>query len=256
MLAAGMAHAKRAAIPAWDTCRADSEGEARRLLERACDAVGGRSAWLELPPVAASLIQEWSALAESWRPPMPEADARFTVHFEQDKARVDFSDPAGTCWAHDSREGWSGARGRRTYTHAAQAHLMVPTFKWFAAMPHKLLDPSAEHRLWRAPDRNRGGQVLVRFGTDNGQTGDQMLATLSPTDQRILRLTFTARELDAQVVGSAHFERWQPVGGLTLPSKVTVDLNAPVEVAEAQQLRFEGWRTIRVPDDFFEKPQQ
>lgn len=245
-------------LPTWADAIPGTESDARRGLEDACDAVGGRSSWLGLPAVTAALTDTWSRAARAWRPPTPEGAARFTVHFEQDKARIDFADPAATCWGHDSREGWTASKGSRTYADAHHAERVVPTLKWFAAMPHKLLDPGVEARLWRPrgvdPASPTDVQVLVRFGTEGGRTGDRMMATLRRADRRLIRLAYTARAFGENIVGMAEYVAWSEVDGVLLPSEVMVGLHAPAPIARAQHIRFEGWTVAPVPASFFEKP--
>lgn len=240
-------------VPAWTQPDPRSEAKARALLERSSNQAGGRDAWLALPPVSATLTDTWSRAAMAFRPPTPDAPARFTIHFEQDKARIDFLDTESTCWGFDSREAWTSRLGLRTYTHVHHAARTVPALKWFAAMPHKLLDPDVQAQMFPGAS-SAGPQVLVQFGTQGNRTGDRMLASFSSRDGTLVKLAYTARELGETVMGLAEFATWERVEGVQLPSEVKVGLLSPAALDLVQRVQFKNWTRADVAEDHFEKP--
>ena len=199
------------------------------------------------------MTDTWSRAASALRPPTPDAPARFTVHFEQDKARLDFRDAQSTCWGHDSREAWTSRNAQRDYTHVRHAARAVPMLKWFAAMPHKLLDPGVQAQRVGLSS-SAGPQVLVQFGTHDNRTGDRMLATFRPHDGGLVKLAYTARAFGEHVMGLAEFVSWEIVEGVRLPAEVSVSLLSPVPLNLAQHLQFKGWALAEVAADYFEKP--
>jgi len=210
---------------------------------------GGRAAWDRLPCLTCRLDTAWAPAARMWRPPMPKSTApRLTLDFRRDKARLDFHDPAGTAWGHDSVGAWAARQGQRTYDSIHHIARALPVLKWYAAMPHKLLDPGVSHRiLSTAPDR-----VLVKFGTHNGQTGDRMLATFA--SGRLATLHHTARAFGDNVAAVARFESWSELEGVALPTSVRVSLTSPTAIQDAQVVRYLDWQVAKPVPGFFEKP--
>jgi hypothetical protein len=170
------------------------------------------------------------------------------VNFRQDKARLDFSDERVTSWGHDSVEAWSARKGRRTYDEVSTASKVVPALKWYAAMPYKLLDPSVLHRMMPGSL----GQILVQFDTDQGRSGDRMLASFR--DGLLRELCHTARALHPDAVATARYVSWEDVEGVQLPAEIRVDLIAPIAIQDVQVLRFAGWRPSTHPASHLEKP--
>jgi hypothetical protein len=239
-------------MPRWGTPSPDQLARGRVALADWVARHGGRSTWEALPPLATPVEVKWSSTARIWRPPLPASDrpATLTVHFVLDKARVDFHDPHHTSWGHDSQTAWVSEDGRRTYPSVIHAQRVVPSLKWYAAMPHKLLDPSTQLQLVE----DRLDRVAIRFSTEGGQTGDEMLAEFE--DGRLRRLFHTAREFGGAVRAVATFERWQTVAGVLLPELVRVALLSPAPVRDVQTFHFTGWKVVQPPSRFFEIPSE
>ena len=235
-------------MPRWGEPDSDALADGRRALDHHVQRLGGRAAWESLPTLACDVAVSWSAAARMWRPPMPSSVGTLYVHFGLDKARLDFAHESSVSWAHDSVSAWTSANGARTYEHVHHAARVVPTLKWYAAMPYKLLDSGVQHRV----PEGQPDQVLVQFGTTGGQTGDRMLATFA--DDQLVELQHTARGLGEQVVAAARFGPGTPFAGMWLPSEVRVTLRAPAPIRDAEVIRFSRWRTASVGAGFFEIP--
>ena len=238
------------AVPWAQPTPADAQ-RGRAVLENHVDAHGSRDRWLGLPALVCELDVAWTTAARMVLPAMPDfqTGARLAVNFEADKARLEFGDPARTCWGFDSREAWSSRGDQRTYEHLHQVDRVVRALAWYASMPHKLLDPGVLHAVI---DGTSASEVAVGFGTSSGQTGDQMLASFA--SGRLVRLRHTARGLGAEVRADARFVRWQTVRGVQLPSEVRISLEAPVAVADGQVVTYRNWRPDTEHPAAFEKP--
>lgn len=223
----------------------------REVLEKQLESHGSRERWLALPPLVCDLEVAWMAAARMVLPAIPEIQpgASLAVNFEADKVRLDFNDAGDTRWGFDSREAWSSRGDDRTYGQLHQVDRIVRILAWYASMPHKLLDPDVLHRV---VDGTSDSQVAIGFGTSGGQTGDQMLAYFA--SGRLIRLRHTARGLGAEVRAEARFMRWQAVRGVQLPAEVSVSLEAPMAVVDAQVMRYRNWRPYTKLPSAFEKP--
>ena len=237
-------------LPAWGTPSERERAVGRAALRQWVDGHGGRAAWESLSAVRCEVESEWAAAGRMWGPPLPVGTAlpRLTVDFRADKARLDFDDRSGSRWGFDSTEAWTADARGRTYPDAHHAARVLPTLKWYAAMPHKLLDPGVRHRLVDGDP----AAVLIQFSTARGQTGDTMLASFR--QGRLASLRHTARALGDGVRAEARFVDWSQVGTVWLPREVHVSLLAPAAIQDVQKLRFVGWSAASVPPGFFEKP--
>ncbi len=223
----------------------------RAALERWVDRHGGRNRWSDLPPLTCEVTLGWAATARMLLPNTPETGprTRFSVHFEADKARLDFGDSRESCWGFDSREAWTSEGGLRTYGQVAQVDRFVRAIAWYASMPHKLLDPAVQHVLVNG---DSDAHIGIGFGTEGGRTGDRMQALFEAG--RLVLLRHTARDLGAEIQAAARFLRWQEVQGVWVPAEVRVSLEAPVAIQDAQVLGFQDWRPFEASSTGFEKP--
>ncbi len=205
---------------------------------------------MALAPSCCNLTVDLAPGAKMFLPAMPQVGAGIglALDFQADKARLDFHDPAETCWGYDSLEGWSSEQGRRTYTPARTLERVVRSIAWYASMPHKLLDPGVLHTVL---DRN-GEQIAIGFGTVGGQTGDRMWATFA--SDRLIRLRHTAYGISDTILVSAEYDGWEQLGTVLLPGRVRVSLEAPVELGDVQILTMRDWRLHPRPANLFEKP--
>jgi len=237
-------------VPGWGSPTPEERERGRKRLEDWIDMSGGRRRWSDLPVLRCGLDLAWPPGVAIWRPPFPSSAVRpeLTAHFHRDKARLDFADPAGTRWGHDSVEAWVGTERGRSYDHIPWADRVVSVLKWYAAMPHKLLDPLVEVRVLPGA----GDQLLLQFPQTHGQTGDRMMVRFA--DGRLIQLQHTARAFGEEVRVVAHYIDWMTVRGVRLPSEVQAEVVAPMRVRGRIRIRYLDWEVRTVSADFFEKP--
>ncbi len=224
----------------------DATASAPQLrLRHAVDQLGGRAAWLDLPPLVSRLLIQGPLLSQLRLPGA--ASMAFSVHFEQDEARVDGTATPPWTWGYDGVDAWTATNGRRTDENIADARFWVPALKWYAAMPHKLLDPSIQTQA----DPLASNALNITF--PGVPLGDEMTAWLDEQG-RFVRLDHTARALGPDVRVRAEWRTWQSVRDVSLPSQIHLRIQMPAMPAVPVQIQFLDW-TIREPaPDFFEKP--
>lgn len=231
-----------AGLPIEAPVSAEAHATARGIVERSVAAAGGRERFMALPPVTASVVEEWGLPMHVGQPHYPAGSpVRITVDFANTKARLDLTPGGETAWGHDSQSAWAQTDGVRSYGHLHEVAVVVPSFVWFAGLPHKLLDPGVElSYVGRQAYENKDYDVVfVSF--KEGVGDDELIVRFAPDSGRLVSVTYTARDLGKDVVGTVVYTEWATVGGVELPCAWRQSLVSPRSLNDVHTVTLSPW---------------
>ena len=210
----------------FDTA-AQALGEQR--LQALADA-HGRDAWEGYEVMEVDFKDAWhGTMAQSFFMPWTRSPQSLRARFLCGSWTSDFElldgPDEGHRWGIQSWKTWKAApNGEPAFEEDDELEFFLPTTQYFFELPFRIKSAEivvdAGSASWEGKDYDR---VFATWGSAEPQEElDQYLLWIDPDTGLLARVDYTVRDQGGAAVGSAHYNAYRRVGGVQMPSDISV----------------------------------
>lgn len=211
-----------------DTPQPEREARGRALLQAAYEAHGAQ-AWMAHPGQRLEMRDTWPGWMGTVGSPWPHPDMRLTVHQRRHSFDSDVvlhgGEVEGTVWAiRDGQPLRQAPGGEREPVDDATIAFILPTVHYFVELPQRLTEAELVRHV--GTETVGGSDYEVVYATWGSwaanETFDQYLVYIDPESGRIEKVAYTVREIARFIGGTAHYQAFQELDGVTLGTRITI----------------------------------